>query len=71
MEKQKKFFFKREENALELFTKLDRNQMSKIVGSYSERTYAESTGTKKPRDPKLDKLAEEMPTLPAYYNFEI
>lgn len=49
MKNEKKFFFNKEENVLDLLIKLDRNQMSKIVGSYTERTYAESTGTKKPR----------------------
>lgn len=61
MENQKKFFFSKEENALELFEKLDREQMNKIVGSYSERTYAESTGVPKPKTPKLPKKAEEAP----------
>jgi hypothetical protein len=29
--------------------------MNKIVGSYSERTYAEITGVPKPKPPKLPK----------------
>ena len=58
MENKKKFFFSKEENILDLLSKLDRNQMSTIVGAYSEkpqRTYAESTGVAKPRPPKLPK----------------
>ncbi|WP_161595870.1 hypothetical protein [Flavobacterium pectinovorum] len=53
MKNQTKFFFSKEENVLDLLTKLDRDQMKKIVGSYSERTYAESTGTQKPKTPIL------------------
>jgi hypothetical protein len=52
MENKKKIFFNKEENVLELLNKLDRNQMSTIVGAYAERTYAESTGVRKPKVPK-------------------
>ncbi|GGF07078.1 hypothetical protein [Flavobacterium limi] len=69
MKNEKKFFFSKEENALELFGKLDRNQMSKIVGSYSERTYAESTGVKKPKPPVL-KTATSQEAFPEE-SFEI
>lgn len=38
-EKQKKFFFNKEENVLDSLKKLDRSQMTTIVGSYTESTY--------------------------------
>lgn len=53
MKNTKKFFFNKEENVLDLLIKLDRNQMSTIVGAYAERTYAESTGVPKPKKPVL------------------
>jgi hypothetical protein len=65
MENTKKFFFSKEENVLDLLSKLDRKEMNSIVGSYSEGwkpTYSEGTKTYKPK-PLKPKLESSLPTL--------
>jgi hypothetical protein len=51
MKNQKKFFFKKEDNAIKEL--LDNKKMHNIVGGlesdYSKTTYAESTGVVKPK----------------------
>ena len=53
MEKRKKFFFKKEDNAIKEL--LDIKKMHNIVGGlesdYKKTTYAESTGVEKPKLP--------------------
>ena len=59
MKNQKKFFFKKEDNAIKEL--LDSKTMHNIVGGleadYSKTTYAESTGVPKPR---IDKPKKEV-----------